>query len=114
MIPGTDFKPYFYIHLLFFGRIDPLTYQHEGIPRDRVRLYGGSITSPGLLLRCTMNIIPPKQDRAFPVAGATYVPGQPTYVRNQEPVPPNAALVETKPVDGPFPAEVRYEVYEVK
>jgi 4-amino-4-deoxy-L-arabinose transferase-like glycosyltransferase len=114
MIPGADFKPYFYIHLLFFGRIDPLTYQHSGIPRDRVLLYDGSITNPGLLLRCTMSIIPPTEGRTLPLAGATYIPGNPTYVHNQEPVPPNATLVETKPVDGPFPAEVRYEVYEVK
>jgi len=114
MIPGTDFKPYFYIHLLFFGRIDPLTYQHGGIPRNRVVLYDGSITTPGLLLRCTMSVIPPEAGHPLPLAGATFNRESPTYIRNPEPIPPNATLLETKPVDGPFPAEVRYEVYEVK
>jgi 4-amino-4-deoxy-L-arabinose transferase-like glycosyltransferase len=112
--PGLDFKPYFYINLLFFGRIDPATYQHGGIPRSRVYPYDGFISNPGLLLRCTMRVIPPQGMRELPLAGATFVAGQPTYVLNHELIPPNATLVETKPVDGWFPAEVRYEVYEVK
>jgi hypothetical protein len=61
-----------------------------------------------------MSVILPTGGHTVPVAGATYIPGKATYVRSREPVPPNATLMETKPVDGLFPAEVRYEVYEVK
>jgi len=112
--PSWDFKPYFYIHLLFFGRIDPATYQHGGIPRDRVYPYDGYVSKPGVLLRCTMSLIPPAGAPESPLAGATFVAGPPTYVYNQEIVPPNAVLLETKPVDGYFPPTVRLEVYSVK
>ena len=48
----TDFKPFVYACLLFYGKIDPSTYQHGGFSNTVVRPYLEQIDQPGLLLRC--------------------------------------------------------------
>ncbi len=48
----TDFKPFVYSFLLFYGKIDPWTYQHGGFSNTIVRPYLEEIDQPGLLLRC--------------------------------------------------------------
>jgi tetratricopeptide (TPR) repeat protein len=48
----TDFKPFAYACLLFYGKIDPSTYQHVGFSNTVVRPYLEQIDQPGLLLRC--------------------------------------------------------------
>jgi hypothetical protein len=53
---GTDidmhYKPWLYVYLLFYGRIDPWSYQHSGFSNTVVRPYLERIDEPGLLLRC--------------------------------------------------------------
>jgi hypothetical protein len=50
-IVDSALRPWLYIYVLFYGRIDPHTYQKAGMPADRVRLYNGVAPRPGLLLR---------------------------------------------------------------
>lgn len=52
-----QFHPYFYTHLLFFGKIDPRTYQQHGLPSEKVCYYEGTIHRPGLLLRADPLVI---------------------------------------------------------
>jgi hypothetical protein len=113
---SSDFNPYVYVDVLFFGKIDPRVYQQSGIPRDRVRLYDGTIAKPGRLIRCNMRWIQMPED---------WTPlNAPTGVRrdgdqllrpylfdtNTELIPEGAELLETKPAGGVF----RYEIYRVK
>jgi hypothetical protein len=49
---NTDFKSFVYAHLLFYGKIDPWTYQHGGFSNTIIRPYLEEIDRPGLLLRC--------------------------------------------------------------
>ncbi len=48
----TDFKPSVYAQLLFYGKIDPSTYQHGGFSNTVVRPYLEQVDQPGLLLQC--------------------------------------------------------------
>ena len=48
----TNFKKFVYAYLLFYGKIDPWTYQHGGFSNTIVRPYLEEIDQPGLLLRC--------------------------------------------------------------
>jgi hypothetical protein len=99
VVPDKDFKPYYYVDILFFGRIDPRVYQQGGIPRDRVRPYEGVIRSPGLFLRCNMRLETP------------LIAGQPrSYSPSLETIPAGAELLETKPLGG----AAQYEVYRVR
>ena len=92
---NRDFKPMAYAHILFFGKIDPRVYQQSGIPRNRARLYEGMIDTPGLLLRASVRLVKPVQDKLVTVP---------------EPKPIGAKLLETKPVYG----DIQYEVYQVR
>jgi hypothetical protein len=92
---NREFKPITYEDILFFGNIDPREYQQSGIPGNRVRLYDGTINTPGLLLRTNMKLLKKVQ-------------GEPVTIR--EPMPLSARLLETKPVlEG-----IQYEVYQVR
>jgi hypothetical protein len=97
LLVDSNFHPGFYAHLLFFGRIPPRVYQRQGIPVDRVQLYHGATSKPGLLLR-----------------GSSLVASSPGAVAywltpNKEPLPPQAHLVKTLP----FISSARYEVYRI-
>jgi hypothetical protein len=99
LVPDKDFNPYYYVDILFFGRIDPRVYQHGGIPKDRVRPYEGVIRNPGLFLRCNMRLETP------------LIAGQPpSYTASLETIPAGAELSETKSLGG----IAQYEVYRVK
>ncbi|OGV34033.1 MAG: hypothetical protein A2020_01015 [Lentisphaerae bacterium GWF2_45_14] len=45
-----SFKPVWYSHFLFFGRVSPADYQKKGLPL-RIVPYGGVVSSPGYLVR---------------------------------------------------------------
>jgi hypothetical protein len=52
-----DFKPIWYSHFLFFGKIDPKTYQKYGIPPEIISPYDpASPPSSGFLLRMNPRI----------------------------------------------------------
>lgn len=111
-IVDQDFKPWFYVSILFFGKIDPRIYQQIGIPKDRVCFYEGVIHRPGLLLRCNLRLERPP------------IPDQPPlYILNLEPIPVGAKLLETKLLDVPLDLtqvpelhalRAQYEVYRVR
>jgi len=90
-----DFKPIIYADILFFGDIDPRVYQQSGIPKNRARLYEGTIDTPGLLLRANVTLVKHVQHELVEV---------------HEPLPRDAKLLETKPGE----AGVQYEVYQVR
>lgn len=46
----SSFKPVWYSHFLFYGRIDPAAYQKNGLPSWIVP-YSGRVAAPGYLLR---------------------------------------------------------------
>ncbi|HCE45732.1 MAG TPA: hypothetical protein DET40_19490 [Lentisphaeria bacterium] len=48
MKPG--FKPEFYTNILFLAKIDPVVYQREGLPKEKVRLYDEEFDRPGIFL----------------------------------------------------------------
>jgi hypothetical protein len=54
----TDFKPFVYAQLLFFGNICPSSYQHSGFRDTVVRPYLETVDRPGLLLRCNYQPVP--------------------------------------------------------
>jgi hypothetical protein len=92
-----EFKPLLYAHLAFYGAIEPRLYQRAGFPPERIRYYDGSVTNPGLLLRCNAVLGRlPSDDRIVLVA-------------NPEAVPPASRLVHTVPAGGPM----SYEIYAV-
>jgi hypothetical protein len=104
-IVDEEFKPWFYVTILFFGKIDPRVYQQIGIPKDKVCLYEGVIHKPGLLLRCDSSLDgQPAPDRP------------PVYIRNVEPIPPGAMLLGTRSVSlmVPLGLRVQYELYRVR
>ena len=90
-----DFKPFVYMYLLYYGRIDPWTYQHGGFSNTIIRPYLERIDRPGLLLRC--NYTPDRLQTPFKA------------LPNDESIPTNAilaAMFSERPLD--------YEVYEVR
>lgn len=49
---GDDFKPIWYVSILFWGKIDPSTYLKAGrIPEDIAMIFNGEIKKPGILVR---------------------------------------------------------------
>ena len=50
-IVDSELKPWLYMYVLFYGKIDPHKYQQKGLPPDRVQLYNGIAHRSGLLLR---------------------------------------------------------------
>ncbi len=101
-----------YVYLLFFGQIDPRVYQQHGIPKDRVCLYDGTISRPGVLLRCTMHRV----DMAYQVmpqalgGDPAEMPRPVFFEPNPEPIPVGAQLLKTMPVGD----LLQYEIYRVK
>jgi hypothetical protein len=116
LIVSQEFKPTVYVDILFFGRIEPRFYQQGGIPKDRVRLYNGTISKPGVLLRCNMRWVPMPEDwvpAEVPANLKTEGDQKPRpylFDNNPEPVPAGAELLEKKPAGSAF----RYEIYRVK
>jgi hypothetical protein len=95
----TEFKPFVYVYLLFYGRIDPWSYQRGGFSNTVVRPYWEQIEQPGLLLRCNNT----------PTNTTTAEGMQFSIVPNPESVPANAKLLAT------FQDEtLEYQVFEVK
>ena len=110
-----DFKPVVYADILFFGKIDPRVYQQQGNPKDRVRLYDGTISQPGVLLRSNLRWIEMPKDWIPPGATAPFqrkgdrIVWPYLFDTNNEPIPPGAQLLETKPAGGAF----QFEIYRV-
>ena len=92
-----DLKPYLYAYLLFYGRIDPWSYQHGGLSHTIVQPYFDHIDQPGLFLRC--NCMPLLREGTQVLA-----------VANIEPVPTQAKLLATFQDQAPF----EYQVFEIK
>lgn len=113
---SADFKPFMYVDVLFFGKIDPRYYQQHGIPKDRVCLYDGTISKPGLLLRCNLRYVEPTFEwRAESSLSNTWIGGDrmphPIFFDvNREPIPDGAELLKIIPAGSGF----RYEIYRVK
>jgi hypothetical protein len=125
---NPEFKPTVYVDILFFSKINPRVYQQHGIPKDRVCLYDGTISKPGLLLTCNVRLVdpvltwtPPSLDSGgvSSVAGGLSgeeeeVPTLLEFKMNQEPIPVGAELLETKPLWHVSGHTVQYEIYRVK
>lgn len=95
----TDFKPFVYAYLLFYGRIDPSTYQHGGFSNTVVRPYLEQVDQPGLLLRCNYT-------RTNTVTSES---SQDTIIPNPESIPDAA-----KPMVTFQDGALEYQVWEVK
>ena len=93
----TDFKPLIYAHLLFYGKIDPRSYQRDGLSNSVVQPYLGRIQKPGLLLRANYTS---RCSDLSPSAG----------MQNHIPVPSGAKLLATFEEGTPL----EYEVFEVR
>jgi 4-amino-4-deoxy-L-arabinose transferase-like glycosyltransferase len=91
---NRDLKPFFYVYFLFYGRIDPATYQRGGFSQTIVRPYLERIDGSGLLLRCNLYL------------GRTQL----TPIPNPEYLPVTAKLLATFQEYGPF----EYQVFEVQ
>jgi hypothetical protein len=92
-----SFKPYWYIYILFYGKISPAIYQKTGIP-EYIRPYDGKISNSGILIRMNSRISVDAADN-------------PIAIVNSEPVPANSKLIHKIPVyagSGRF-----FEIYRV-
>jgi hypothetical protein len=91
-------KPQLYADVLFFGKIDPFTYQQTGLPTDRVRIYDGHPHQPGLLLKC---------DRYyFNRPDGLHAAPDPL------PLPPDARLIKSIPFSGLY-SFAKYLIYAI-
>jgi hypothetical protein len=82
---NTDFKPFWYSRLLFFGKVPPPVYQKSGIPGDYICAYQGRVQGAGILLRKnTVNI----KDESGRIVSAV----------NPEVIPPNSRLIHKIPI----------------
>lgn len=90
-----------YIQILFFGRIDPRIYQAGGIPKNRVQLFNGTISNPGILLRAS------RRRLEMPGHGTA---GYVALETNPEPIPTGAVLLAKVPVAKLF----EYEIYRMR
>ena len=70
---NRDLKPFFYVYFLFYGKIDPSTYQHGGFSHTVVRPYLEKIDQAGLLLRCNLYL---GRTQLTPVPNPEYLPGR--------------------------------------
>ncbi len=96
---NTDFKPFWYSELLFFGKIPPSVYQKSGIPKDRICAFQGEALNNGILIRC--NIV-----SVFDGNGLKHL------MDNDEPVPLKSKMILRIPVDG---MENRFiEIYRIR
>ena len=97
VIIDKDLKPLLYAYFLFYGRIDPLSYQREGFSNAVVQPYLGHVNRPGLLLRYNYRLRP---------GDGTQLLGVP----NVEAVPDRARLQATFQDDPPR----EYQVFEIR
>lgn len=95
---NTQFKPFWYSPLLFFGKVPPLVYKDEGIPTDYICAYKGQAPRDGILIRC--NVVSGKEED-----------GTPCLLINNEAIPDKNKMIFQIPV---IPGEKRLiEVYRV-
>lgn len=92
-----NLKPYLYAYFLFYGRIDPRSYQHGGLSYTIFRPYFGHIDQPGVFLRCNYM---PRLGKGTQVLA----------VANVEPVSDRAKLLATFQHHAP----IEYQVFEIK
>ncbi len=93
-MPQPDFKPEFYVVLLFLGKIAPQRYLREGIPPEIVRLYSHPPQGRGLLIRLDKLVLPDKN-------------GNPSVVSDYEPMPERASLLWNLPT----PSGIFVQIY---
>jgi 4-amino-4-deoxy-L-arabinose transferase-like glycosyltransferase len=96
------FKPFWYAHILFFGGVDPRSYQRDGFDSTGINQYGGQQSLPdgSLLLR--------------PNCRNIREGGQIRIVRNDEPLPEGAKLIDSQQYT-PDPADPRrFEIFRIK
>jgi hypothetical protein len=96
---NSDFKPFWYSYLLFFGKVPPPVYQKSGIPAEYICAYRGQQLRKGLLVR--NNIIDIRDDR-----------GKSMAVINSEPVPENSMLITEISIIKD--TKLKLEVYRLK
>ncbi|OGV43378.1 MAG: hypothetical protein A2X48_16205 [Lentisphaerae bacterium GWF2_49_21] len=82
---NTEFKPFWYSSLLFFGKVPPSVYQEQGIPREYICLYQGQSLGKGILIRS--NIVSFKDEG-----------GIVRSVQNNEQIPENGTLIRQFPI----------------
>lgn len=96
---NTNFKPYWYSHILFFEKVNPAVYQEHGIPRDYVCPYEGKISATGIFLRSNSTIVIGKDGQSIGI------------VENTEPIPEKRKLLRKIELS---PERNRYfEIYRV-
>ncbi|OGV57509.1 MAG: hypothetical protein A2X45_18295 [Lentisphaerae bacterium GWF2_50_93] len=96
---NVEFKPFWYMYLLFFGKVPPSIYQAKGLPMDYICAYQGQPLKKGILVR--NNIVSFKDGN-----------GVVHSLLNDEKVPVNGVLIQKFPI---MPGEkVFIEVYRIK
>ena len=95
----SKFKPYAYAHILFFGQVDPMIYQSQGMP-EAIQPYFGPPVEPGILLRCDTLIkkIPESPSGAY------------AYKPNTEAIPSGARLLRRIP----YTETIHFEIYKIR
>ncbi|HBC85770.1 MAG TPA: hypothetical protein DCZ94_02325 [Lentisphaeria bacterium] len=93
-----DFKPIWYIYFLFYGKIDPATYQRNGISESMVIPFEGKTTGAGIFIRMNSRI-------------SVDSSGNPIAILNNEPVPVNSKLIHNIPLSAG--SDRFFEIYRV-
>jgi hypothetical protein len=100
-IVDSELKPWLYMYVLFYGKIDPHKYQQNGTPADQIQLYNGAPQRSGLLLRSNCFY--------WWERGADH---QAYVAPDSMPLPVDARLVNSNTFAAPY-SFLQYQVFEI-
>ncbi len=78
---NTEFKPFWYSHLLFFGKVPPAIYQAKGIPKESICAYQGQPLRKGILVRSNIVSFTDEGGLVHSLLNDEQVPGKSTLIR---------------------------------
>lgn len=78
---NTEFKPFWYSHLLFFGKVPPAIYQAKGIPKESICAYQGQPLRKGILVRSNIVSFTDEGGLIHSLLNDELVPGNSTLIR---------------------------------
>ncbi|MEI6899637.1 MAG: hypothetical protein WCL00_07155, partial [Bacteroidota bacterium] len=91
---NTEFKPFWYSRLLFFGKVSPAEYQKAGIPNDYICAYQGQPLKKGVLIRNSVVSFKDEGGAVHSVLNSERVPGNSTLMRQFQIVAGEEAFLE--------------------
>ena len=91
---NSEFKPFWYSRLLFFGKVPPAEYQKAGIPKGYICAYQGQTLKKGIFIRNSIVSFKDGGGTVHPVQNNEKVPGNSTLIRQFQIVAGEQAFLE--------------------